>query len=187
VGQYPHHTEDAIGHDHDLLRTSRFLQNSPQIAHIFVAKDFARRFAEADTIDNAGMIEFIADNQVILLHQRGDHTEIGGVTRLHSQRGLGVFKTRQLLFQFFVQGHRASNGPHSAGANAIALNRRAGGLAQTRMDGQAKIVIKESVMTSRPSMMTVAFCASPAHVDARKRRVSLNHQARGSEMSLISP
>ncbi len=84
--------------------------------------NFARRFAKSNTIDDAGMIQFVADNHIAFLHQRRDHTQVGGIAGLEGERGLCMLKTCQLLFQLIVHRHSACDSTNLAGTNAIALN-----------------------------------------------------------------
>jgi len=70
VGDRAVHRKTTVSGNQSEARISRRAELRLQICHVvvFVAKPL--RFAEADAVDDAGVIQFIADHRILLAEQR---------------------------------------------------------------------------------------------------------------------
>jgi len=95
-----------------------------QIVHIVVFIDIARRFAEADTINNRCVVERVGHYSVLFDQERLEHPAVGVETGGVKDGVLGSQKCAQPLFQRFVNGLGAADEPHRRHAEAIGGQRR---------------------------------------------------------------
>ena len=79
------------------------------------AKFCAREFGG---VHDAGMNEFIEDEDVVLAHQRGNGAERRGVTGRKGQRGFGAFEGGERFLQFVEWCERTADQPGRARARA---------------------------------------------------------------------
>ena len=84
----------------------------PKRIDVGVRKDPALGLGEPDAVDDAGVVERVADDDGALRRQDGDDARVRGEAGLEGQDGLGVLEVGQARLQLLVQGHRAGNGPH---------------------------------------------------------------------------
>ena len=82
VGDRAIHREKAVGRDQAEARAVASLQLRFEIGHVVVFVTKALRFAEPDAVDDAGVIEFIADDGVFCAEQRLEQTAVGVEARL---------------------------------------------------------------------------------------------------------
>lgn len=73
------HTEDTVCDDHDFASASRFLQHAAQPGYVFVWVDLAGRSIETNAVDDAGVIEFVANNDVFGKYEGRDDAKVGGI------------------------------------------------------------------------------------------------------------
>jgi hypothetical protein len=71
------HAEDAVGGDEPRAGILRGLQLRLQILHIGMAIAVALGLAEADAVDDGGMVEGVADDRILLLQQGLEEPAIG--------------------------------------------------------------------------------------------------------------
>ena len=71
------HREDAVGRNHPEAGALGFLQLLLQLGHVAVAVSCALCLAQADSVDDAGVVQFIRDNAVFLGQQRFEQASIG--------------------------------------------------------------------------------------------------------------
>ncbi len=71
------HRETAVGRDQSKARVFGRAQLRFEIGHVVVLVTKALRFAEADAVDNAGVIQLVTDHRVLVGEQRFEQTAIG--------------------------------------------------------------------------------------------------------------
>ena len=87
------------------------------------------------------MVECVRKDGVVLLHQGGNHGEVGIEARLQSERCFHAFERRQLLLQLVVQRQSPHNTAHCRWSYPKALDGRVRRFPQARVVRQAKIII----------------------------------------------
>src|SRR6266699_7289749 len=86
------HAKDTVGHHHDFTSAARLLKHATQPGHVSVWIDFTRCPVETYTVDDAGVIEFVADDDVLGKHEGRDDSQIGCIAGLEGERGFGMFE-----------------------------------------------------------------------------------------------
>ena len=100
---------------------------------------------ETTTVDDAGVIETIAQNHVSFSDQNRNDPRVCLEAGIEYQRGFCAFQLRDLALQLFVQGHVPGNQPRRAGTTAVAIDRLLGRFSQRRMVGKTEIVIGRKI------------------------------------------
>ena len=91
-----------------------------------MAKDPHLRLRESAAVNDAGVVQLVAQNRIPRLHERGQHADIGMVSRRKDKRRVGAFGCREPVFKLLVQLHRAGDQPGRAGTpGGAAAPRRA--------------------------------------------------------------
>ena len=118
-----------------------FAQELFGVGDIFVAEDFDFCLGEARSVDDAGVIEFVGEDEVVFAQDGADGAGVGCKAGLEDNAGFDTFEGRNLFFELHVEAHGAGNGADSARAHAVLLRSGDGGLAQPGMVAEAKIII----------------------------------------------
>src|SRR2546428_5591374 len=92
-------------------------------------------------IDDAGVVQFVADDNIFLAQQRRHGSRIRGESGLVEQGGLSALEARQFLFQFLMDGHVAGDRPNRAGPHTQFINRAPCGSLQPGMVRQTEVVV----------------------------------------------
>ena len=83
VGDDAVHREDAVGGDQAGAGAGRFAQAALEVGHVVVGVAEAPGLAEADAVDDRGVVEGVGDDRVLLaeqgLEEAGVGVEAGGV------------------------------------------------------------------------------------------------------------
>ena len=117
------HTENSIGHDEfargrrcGLARSRfiRFLNHPLQIRHIVMLIDKALGARKANSIDNAGVVQFIAKNKVVLAAQSRNRADVRHVARIERNGGFFALEFGDKFFQFLVRSFVARRKPSAA-------------------------------------------------------------------------
>ena len=123
-------------------RGARVAQHLLEAVDVAVREDGARRLGQPDAIDDRGVVELVADDQVALGGDGRDDAAVGGQAGLERQHRLDVLEVRQpalqLLDQLVVAGDRA----HRARAHAQLADGLQRRLDEVRMRGQAEVVVR---------------------------------------------
>src|SRR5437763_205105 len=80
-----------------------------EIGHVGVLVTDALRVAEADAIDDAGVIEFVTDHRVLIGEQRFEQTAVSVEARRVKNGVLGAEKLCQRGFEFLMDVLGAAN------------------------------------------------------------------------------
>ena len=134
------HAEDRVGDDESGARSAR--PDLPlQITHVVVTVDDDLRAAEAAAVDDAGMIEFIAENDIGTGAERGNHAGIRGEARSEGNRILRAFELGKSVFEFLVNRLRAGREAGAACACAIFPDGFDSGILHARIVCKVQIVV----------------------------------------------
>jgi hypothetical protein len=148
LGQLRHvavHREDAVGGDQAQPAALGLPQAALQVGHVRVAVAEAMGLAQADAVDDAGVVQLVAQDGVVLaqerLEQAGVGVEAGGVED-------GVFLAEEAGdggLQLLVQVLGAADEAHRGHAVAVRPEPPVGGLDHGRVAGQAEVVVGAEV------------------------------------------
>jgi hypothetical protein len=92
------HREGAVGDD-DLVALAGFgggLQLDFQVGHVVVGVAVARGLAQADAVDDRGVVQGVRDDGVVLVEQRLEHAAVGVEGRRVQDRVFGAEEFGQL-------------------------------------------------------------------------------------------
>ena len=140
------HREHAVG-DHQLVAglVGHFLQQLLAVGRVLVAEDLDLGPREARAVDDAGVVQLVGEDEVVLAQDGAHGAGVGREAALEDHAGLDIFEARDLLLELHVDAHGAGDGAHRARAHA----QLARGL-QRRLDelgvvGQAEIIVAGQV------------------------------------------
>ncbi len=71
------HREDAIGHDQPHPAAGRIAQTAFKLRHVAVAIADAPGLAEADAVDDAGVVQLVAEDGVLVAEDRLEQAAVG--------------------------------------------------------------------------------------------------------------
>ena len=164
------HAEQRLRDNELSTRRWGILQACLELIQIAMTVDGDLSAREPAAVDNARMIEDVAQNNIALAHQCRKNSRVRLESGIENQRRFGSLKLGDLALQLFVQGHVARDQPRRAGAAAVAVDRLFRGRAERGMIGEAKVVVGGKiydlmpVKTQRRSL--IAFHAAQAAVQS---------------------
>ena len=98
------HREDAVRDDQDravravrAAAGARVAQDLLEAVDVAMRKYRARRLGHADAVDDRGVVELVADDQVALARDRRDRAAVGGEARLEASARLDVLERRRAV------------------------------------------------------------------------------------------
>jgi hypothetical protein len=112
-----------------------------EIGHVVVLVTKALRFAEPDAIDDAGVIQFIADHRVFVGEQRLEQAAVCVEAGWVKNRIFGAEKFGKRCFQFLMNVLCAANKTHTRHPKSMGLERFFGRSDQRGMIGKPKIIV----------------------------------------------
>jgi len=116
------HGKDSVGDDELSTGVGGMLpQAGLQIFHVVVAVADDGGPGEAAGVDDGGVVELVAEDQVVLSHHGGNGGHVRREAGRHHDGRLGSLEGRQALFQVFVNSHGARDGAHRPGTHPIAI------------------------------------------------------------------
>jgi hypothetical protein len=121
------------------------LQQMLCVGDVLVPEDLYLRTREARAINDAGVVQFIRDNEILAPEHGRDCTCIGREARLKDDAGFDILEARNLLFQLHVDSHCAGDCPDSARAHAKLLRCSDRRFLKFRMIREPKVVIRRQV------------------------------------------
>ena len=79
LGEIAIHGKHAVGDDHDaaLVFAAGLFQLGFEVRHVAIGVAIARRLAEADAVNDRGMVQGIGNDGVLLAEERFEHAAIG--------------------------------------------------------------------------------------------------------------
>ena len=139
------HAEHAVGDEQLALTGGQSVEDPACGADVLVRKDLDRRAAQAAAVDDAGVIELVGDDDVILGQDCRHRAGVRREAALKDDDGLDLLEFRQLPFELHVHRHRAGDGAHRAGADAELLDRFERLLPQPRVRREPEIVVRREI------------------------------------------
>ena len=105
------HGEDAVG-DEELAAglVLDLLEELFGVGDVFVAEDLDLGTGEAGAVDDAGVVEFVGEDEVFFAEDAGDGAGVGGEAGLEDDAGLDAFEGGDLFFELHVDAHGAGDG-----------------------------------------------------------------------------
>ena len=101
-----------------------FFQKFFCMCSIFVAKNFDLGPREPRAIDNAGVVQFVGNNELFFAQDGRNRARIRRKAGLKHHASFRVLKTRDLLFQLHVDRHGPADGTHRSRPYSVFLGRR---------------------------------------------------------------
>ncbi len=139
------HAEDAVGDDEDApvggVVFAGFVEDAGEVVGVAVVVDGAFGGAEADAVDDAAVVELVADDEVAFTGELGDEARVGGEAGLVDEAGFGVFELGEAAFEFLVEVEVAGDGADAAAADAVGFDGFDGGFLEFGVRAQAQVVV----------------------------------------------
>ena len=117
------HAEHTVGNHEFAVVFFAFagLEFFLEVGHIAVFVDALVGARDADAVDDAGVVQLIAEYDAALVQDRRGRAGVGSVAGLVKQTGLAFFEVGYLGLEVEVDLHRAGDGADRAGACAVFL------------------------------------------------------------------
>jgi hypothetical protein len=121
----PVHREHAVGeYQHRARATGAgFLQAAPQVIHVVVAVAPAARLAQADAVDDGGVVQLVADHRVGFVQQRLEQAAVGVEGGGIEHGVFGAHEGGDARLELLVQVLRAADEAHRGQAQTVAAQR----------------------------------------------------------------
>nr|GEU28576.1 hypothetical protein [Tanacetum cinerariifolium] len=135
------HREHAVGDDHLVALAGGGLQLGFQVGHVVVSVAQARGLAQADAVNDRGVVQGVRNNGVVLVEQRFEHAAVGVEGGCVQDGVFGAEEGRDRAFQLLVHGLRAADETHRRQAVAVFFGGVDGRLRHPLFARQAQVVI----------------------------------------------
>jgi hypothetical protein len=123
------HREHAVGGDEPVAGAGRVAQALLELHHVVaiveVVVAHALRLAEADAVDDAGVVQAVADDAILLVEDGLEQAAVGVEARRVEDGVVGAQERTERGLQLLVHGLRAADEPHRRHAVAVARRVRA--------------------------------------------------------------
>ena len=117
-----------------------------QVGHVVVLVAEALRLAEADAVDDAGVVQLVGDDRVLRAEQRFEQPAVGVEARAVEDRVVGAEELAELRFELLVDCLRAADEPHATRARSpIVRAPRARRRDHFRMLREAEVVVRAEI------------------------------------------
>ena len=124
---------------------ARLLQARFQLVQVVVGVAQALRFAQAHAVDDAGVVQRVADHRVLLVEQRLEQAAVRVEAGRIEDRVLGAEEVAEPRLQLLVDALRAADEAHRGHAVAVTVERALRGFAHGGVIGQSEIVVRAQV------------------------------------------
>ena len=141
VGLVALHGEDAVGSDHAEPGVLRLLQLVLQVCHVLVTVDLASGLAETDAVDDARVVQGVADDGVLRPEHCLEQPRVGVEARGVQDRRLGAEPARDLILELFVDVLRTADEPYRGHPEPMRLQPLDDGLLDLLAVGQTQVVV----------------------------------------------
>ncbi len=139
------HREHAVGRDQLHARARRFLEARLELVHVVVGIAQALRLAQADAVDDARVVERVADHRVLLVEQGLEQAAVGVEARRIQDRVVHAEERAEARLEFLVHALRAADEAHRGHAVPVTVERAVRGLADRRMVGEREVIVGAEV------------------------------------------
>jgi hypothetical protein len=144
-GQVAVHREHAVGGDQPVAGIGRVAQAPLELVHVAVCEPQPAGLAEADAVDDRGVVERIGDDRVLGAEQRLEEAAVGVEARAVQDRILAAEEARQPLLELAVHLLGAADEAHRRHAVAPPLERLPRGRHDLGVVGQTQVVVGAQV------------------------------------------
>src|SRR6185503_11760225 len=117
------HAENRLGNDHTARSVLSLFEIGFELIEITMIVNEGLCARQSATVDNARVIEPIAENHVALARKRRENPRVRLKSGIEYQRRLGAFKSRKPIFQLFMEGHITGDQARRARATAVMIDR----------------------------------------------------------------
>ena len=139
------HREHAVGRDQTHSGILRVLQGLLELIHVVVGIAQPASLAEANSIDDAGVVQGVADDGILIVQQRFKETAVGVEAGRIQNRVLHRQVGTQALLEFAVNALRSADEANRGHAVAVAGERIVRGRDHRRVIGEPEIIVGAEV------------------------------------------
>ena len=139
------HREDTVGDDDAEAVFLGSLELLLEVGHIGVGVAVALGFAEADTVDDGGVVEGIGDDGVLIGQEGFEDTAVGVEAGSIEDGVLGAEELGDFLLQFLVQVLAAADEADGGHTVAAGVHTLLGGFDELGIVGEAEVVVGAEV------------------------------------------
>ena len=144
-GEVSLHAEDAVGGDHPEPGRIRLLQLGLEVGHVAVGVDLPLGAAQPHAVDDAGVIERVADYGVLGAEYGLEQARIRVEARRVEDRVLGAHELAQAPLEVLVDLLSAADEPDGGHAEAVVAHAVGYRLEHVGMAGEAQVVVGAEV------------------------------------------
>ncbi len=144
-GQIAVHREHPVGGDQAVAGVRCLLQAGLELVHVPVAVPESAGLAQADAVDDRGVVELIGNDCVSLVKQRLEQAAVGVEAGAEEDRVLGAEVGRQPLLERAMERLGAADEPHRRHSVAPAVECLVRGFENRRMSRQTEVVVGAEV------------------------------------------
>ena len=134
------HREEAVGDDQRRPRAGR-AQPPGKVLEVAVAVDEGLGPRQPASVDDAGVVELVAEDDLAALREGGDGAGVGEVSGPEQERRVVALERGQPLLEGAVRVHAAGDQARGAGPGAPPDRRLGGRFAHQRVAGEAEVVV----------------------------------------------
>ena len=138
----PVHAEDAVGDDHPLRRPAASAQQRIERVEVEVAVDANGRGREPGAVDDAGVVQGVAEDHVLGSRQGCDHADVARKAGPEEKRGFGALELGELALELAVDVGVPGERTRSAAPGAVPGRGLVGRLDDARVGGEAEVVVR---------------------------------------------
>ena len=142
IGNVALHGENAVDHDHLAPVLGGPGEFSFEVAHVIVLVFHGLSEAQADTVDDRGVIHVVEEGQILAADQAGQDAEIDLETRCEGERGFDVHEGGEPLFELDMDIESAVEQPGARAAGSVTEDRRRRGFLDGGVAGQPQVIIR---------------------------------------------
>ena len=145
VRDIPIHTEHPIGGNHADPGILRVFENALQVRHVVVVEPVTLRLAEPYAVDDAGVVELVADDGIFGAEDGFEKAGVGVEAGSVKDGVLRFQETGHGRLELFVDILGAADKPHRREAEPIPGDTILGGLDQRGMIRKSEIVVRTEI------------------------------------------
>ena len=139
------HAEDAVGGDHADPGALRRLQRLLEVGHVGVGVAMAVGLAEADAVDDRGVVQGVADDRALLVEERLEEPRVGVEARGVEDRVVHPEEAGDALLELLVDVLRAADEAHRRHAEAVVVEALLRRRDQLGVIAEAEVVVGAEV------------------------------------------
>jgi hypothetical protein len=138
------HREDAVGHD-ELPSRARGGERSFEILGIGVAIAVNVGARQPTAVDQARVVELVAEDRVATRGQSSDDADVGRIARAEHDRCLGALVLREPLLQLVIRRSVAHDEPRCPSPHSLLPRPARRGIGESRVPGEPEVVVRGEV------------------------------------------